>query len=139
MEGYFEDTVIFFLRNHDDQEIHSNQMALSNILSFTLPETAKGYAPAFQEIAEELFNNYMMVIGPDACKFRLCEVEFYYIDETHEDVFTHCDEQQQSLGNWYFHRTGDSFKNGTYKGLDITFGRGEVCIFYLSLMYNIYN
>jgi len=40
----------------------------------------------------------------------------------HKDVFTHCDENQQTNCQWYFHRTGKSYKGGTYKGLDITFG-----------------
>jgi 3-methyladenine DNA glycosylase Mpg len=51
--------------------------------------------------------------------------------ETHPDIFTHSHELQLSSGKWYFHRTGNSFKGGNYKGLDITFssqGYGGILI-----------
>lgn len=33
---------------------------------------------------------------------------------------------QKNLGQWYFHKFGKSYKSGTYKGLDITFGKGSI-------------
>lgn len=28
-------------------------------------------------------------------------------------------------GKWYFHRFGKTYKVGTYKGMDLTFGKGD--------------
>lgn len=41
----------------------------------------------------------------------------------HNDTFTHGDKLQLKCGTWYFHRFGSSFKGGTYKGLDLAFGK----------------
>lgn len=51
------------------------------------------------------------------------EVEFYYHDNKHPDPFVHCNQDQSKFGYWYFHRhkTG-TYKNGTFKGLDLTIG-----------------
>ena len=55
--------------------------------------------------------------------FRLCEIEFYLNTPGHPDPFVHCDEDQHHKCRWYFHKqNGKSYKSGTYKGLDITFG-----------------
>lgn len=41
----------------------------------------------------------------------------------HPDTFTHGGELQiNTAGHWYFHKAGDNYKGGTYKGLDLTFG-----------------
>lgn len=43
----------------------------------------------------------------------------------HQDTFIHGDDLQRQNGQWYFHRYGsNSYKGGTYKGLDISFGKG---------------
>lgn len=42
--------------------------------------------------------------------------------DMHPDTFTHGSPEQQTAGSWYFHKAGGSYKNGTYKGLDITLG-----------------
>lgn len=47
----------------------------------------------------------------------------------HNDTFTHGDSLQLKNGCWYFHRFGKSFKSGTYKGLDLAFGREEQKIY----------
>jgi hypothetical protein len=65
-------------------------------------------------------------------KYRICEVE-YYFKETgntgdmegtgHSDPYVHCDSEQLQKETFYFHRiNGKGFKEGTYKGMDITFG-----------------
>lgn len=56
-------------------------------------------------------------------EFRLLEVELYYYGERHRDPFAHRDPLQSEPGHWYFHRSGGSYRGGTYKGLDLTFGR----------------
>ena len=47
------------------------------------------------------------------------EIEIYYYSKGHPDIFTHSDEIQLKRGCWYFHK-----KEGSFKGLDITFGDG---------------
>ena len=55
---------------------------------------------------------------------RLLEVEAYLNAPAwdHADPFTHGDEMQLTTRRWYFHRDGASYRGGTYKGVDITFG-----------------
>ena len=74
----------------------------------------------FNSFAKELINGSQLVVNEDL--FRIIEVEFYLYNDSVKDVFTHCSEYQAQLGKWYFHRIGNSFKNGSFKGLDITFG-----------------
>lgn len=51
----------------------------------------------------------------------------YYNGRLFEDVFTHGDAQQKVTGSFYFHKSGpNSYKGGTYKGLDLVFGT-EAC------------
>jgi len=54
---------------------------------------------------------------------KIAEIEFYLKDDNHFDTFTHCDEQQLTCGQWYFHKTGNGYKGGSYKGIDITFSK----------------
>lgn len=54
--------------------------------------------------------------------YRMCELELYLTDSSHPDPFTHCDDHQMTDQCWYFHRKGSSYKEGTFKGLDITLG-----------------
>jgi len=58
-------------------------------------------------------------------RYRFTELEFYFTCKTHDDPFTHCVEVQYTLANWYFHRSGKSYKAGSYKGLDISIGNSE--------------
>jgi len=55
--------------------------------------------------------------------YRACEVEFYFRNDTHNDIFTHCDDLQKLNCRWYFHKNGSKYKSGSYKGLDVTFGQ----------------
>ena len=32
---------------------------------------------------------------------------------------------QRESGKWYFHKQGNSYKSGTYRGLDLAFGKGK--------------
>ncbi|KAJ3343705.1 hypothetical protein HDU93_006617 [Gonapodya sp. JEL0774] len=59
--------------------------------------------------------------------FRLAELEFYWNHPTdHPDPFSHKNPDQALPMRWYFHKQGRSFRGGTWKGLDITFG-GSRC------------
>jgi hypothetical protein len=70
-------------------------------------------------------NNFVIVTSK--AEYRVCEVEFYFNDgDKHQDTFTHGDPVQKNAATWYLHRMNPqapmSFKAGTYKGMDITFG-----------------
>ncbi|KAL9934490.1 hypothetical protein V8E36_006946 [Tilletia maclaganii] len=57
-------------------------------------------------------------------RFILSDIEFYHSHPTmHHDPFAHAHDSQENSGTWYFHAAGSSgFKEGSYKGLDVTFG-----------------
>ena len=77
----------------------------------------------FDRIATRLLRGtHLLVAGTP---HRLTEVEFYYFSESHPDPFTHRDPLQRARGRWYFHRTGGTYKGGSFKGIDLTFGDGE--------------
>jgi hypothetical protein len=77
----------------------------------------------FTRIADRLLNGSRIVVGNDPHRF--VEVEFYYCGEHHPDPFTHRDPLQLECGRWYFHRTRGTYRNGSFKGLDLTFGDGQ--------------
>jgi len=74
----------------------------------------------FDRIAAELLNEISLSIAGEY--HRITEVEFYYHDRLHPDPFTYRDLLQLTAEKWYFHRIGNSYRGGTFKGLDITFG-----------------
>lgn len=76
----------------------------------------------FQQIAAQLLNRTIFRVA--GREHRLIEIEFYYHGPTHADPFAHCNPLQVNLGRWYFHKTGNSFRGGSFKGLDLTFGDG---------------
>ncbi len=78
----------------------------------------------FEWIAEWLLNEAEIVCGIEV--FRIIEIEFYWWCSTiHPDPYVHRDVDQLSVGQWYFHKTGQSYRGGTFKGLDITFAKGD--------------
>ncbi len=112
---------------------------MKSLLNFK-PEdlkTHQAYEDQFTRIAECLMNEYILNVNGDY-KYRISEIEFYYndlIEEAkkgsyiHPDTFTHGDEMQRLSGQWYFHRmNGKGYKVGTYKGLDLSFGKGLVAV-----------
>jgi hypothetical protein len=74
----------------------------------------------FTPIAQCLLNGSRLVAGGQA--YRLVEIEFYFWSDTHPDPFTHRDPIQFHIGHWYFHRTRGTYRGGSFKGLDLTFG-----------------
>lgn len=74
----------------------------------------------FRRIADRLLRRTVLDVAGEP--HELCEVEFYLHGEQHPDPFTHGQPIQRSSGRWYFHRSGESYRGGTYKGLDVTFG-----------------
>lgn len=66
---------------------------------------------SFERIANDLFNNYVLIVQGE--EYRLTEIEFYYYNKkSHPDNCAHRNELQKASGKWYFHGSG----------LDITFG-----------------
>ncbi len=76
----------------------------------------------FLRIADTLLNRTTLRVGDTAN--RLTEVEVYYHGPGHEDVFAHRDPVQLHSGRWYFHRTRGSYRGGSFKGVDLSFGDG---------------
>jgi hypothetical protein len=90
----------------------------------TAPDSGESLLKWFQRIAEVLLRRTVLDVAGEA--HELCEIEFYLHGEGHPDPFTHGQALQRSAGRWYFHKSGESYRGGTYKGLDITFGPPDV-------------
>ena len=106
--------------------------------SSELKTSAGAYCPKFRsvldEIAKFLIENVKIVSAATSTaysnsvnSFAICEVEMYaYAKGVYEDRFTHRDPQQELLGTFYFHKKGGTYKGGSFKGLDVTFGSPNV-------------
>lgn len=77
------------------------------------------FESTFNYYADKLINNSFLVINGH--KYNIMEIEFYLTCKDHPDPFTHQDKDQSIPNKWYFHKKGKTYKQGTYKGLDITF------------------
>lgn len=82
------------------------------------------YPPAFRRVADLVLNRTLWHIAGKA--HRITEIEVYWNGANHRDTFAHGDPIQHNFGVWYFHRSGGEYRGGTYKGLDIAFGREDV-------------
>ncbi|MBP0017269.1 MAG: hypothetical protein J7647_06880 [Cyanobacteria bacterium SBLK] len=74
----------------------------------------------FEAIAQQILNQTHLAIAGE--NHRIVEIEFYYHNAEHPDPFTHCHPLQRTENRWYFHRRGQSYRGGTFKGVDLTFG-----------------
>lgn len=77
----------------------------------------------FPELAEYLLNNCVFKVKNNL--FRICEIEFYYFGDDHEDQYVHCNDDQLENGKIYFHKMKNSYKSGTFKGMDIALSNGK--------------
>ncbi len=95
------------------------KMKISDALYIESQTDLKTY---FANVADILLNE--TTINANKNILRIVEIEFYLNDnKNHQDPFIHGDVHQETPAKWYFHRqNGKSYKAGTYKGLDITFG-----------------
>ena len=82
--------------------------------------SAENISGAFDAAADQLLNHTDFCVFGRRC--RLLEIEFYLYCAAHPDPFAHCHETQRRFGYWYFHRVGKGYRNGSFKGLDLTFG-----------------
>lgn len=80
----------------------------------------EAHLAAFRAIAELILNRVTWRIGGDPHRFT--EIEIYCNSPGHPDTFTHGDTMQEEFARWYFHRSGGTYKSGSYKGLDLAFG-----------------
>jgi hypothetical protein len=95
-------------------------MTNTDLLRRAPPDTAAW----FDTIAALLLDGVELLAGESV--HRPVEIEFYLSSPAHPDPFAHGDPVQRANGTWYFHRSGGSYRGGSFKGLDITFG-GESC------------
>lgn len=75
------------------------------------------------EIAHELFFNCSLKAKDTL--YRIMEIEFYIYSKKFPDIYTHKNSKQKRTFSWYFHQMTEkegSYKNGSFKGLDITMG-----------------
>jgi hypothetical protein len=83
-------------------------------------------APAwFDTIADRLLNRCRLYVA--GRPHRLTEVEAYVHAPDHPDPFPHRHPIQSHPGRWYFHRTHGAYRGGSFKGVDVSVGRGVVC------------
>ena len=79
----------------------------------------------FECLANSLLNKSKLIVNE--LPHRIVEIEFYYHSPKHPDPFAHRGPLQRERGRWCFHRTGrthQSYRGGSFKGLDLTFGDG---------------
>ncbi|WAS91432.1 hypothetical protein [Nannocystis punicea] len=106
--------------------MESRTASFSEALRALVPSREAGdeaYLPAFRRIAGLVLGGAEWHVGGVA--HRITEIELYWNGAQHPDTFAHGDPIQYGLGQWYFHRTGGEYRGGTYKGVDITFGRED--------------
>lgn len=59
--------------------------------------------------------------------YKICEIELYYYTPDHPDEYVHKNDLQLTFGQIYFHQFGNgTYKNGTFRGMNLTFGRPGV-------------
>jgi 3-methyladenine DNA glycosylase Mpg len=85
-----------------------------------LKPNAVSFDDWFVALARQLLHGSRIVVA--GRPHRLVEVECYCFSDGHRDPFTHCHPLQSEPGHWYFHRSGGSYRNGSFKGLDLTIG-----------------
>jgi hypothetical protein len=63
-------------------------------------------------------------------KHQLLEIEFYFTNDLHPDPYTHCNPEQITSGNWYFHvnkrKNGQIvYREKQFAGVDVSIGDGD--------------
>lgn len=81
----------------------------------------KSLGSDFDEIAQFVLNGCLLKTKEKT--YSICEIEFYLTNNDHNDPYTHKKEEQKGFGGWYFHKHGGGYREGTFKGLDITFSK----------------
>lgn len=106
-----------------------------------IKERNKVRLKSFPDIADKLLNRTHLKCNGKI--YRICEIEFYYLNNDHKDEYTHANANQLRYARWYFHRYGSkSYKEGTYKGMDLTLGNkknNSYCGILIRSIYDIEN
>lgn len=78
----------------------------------------------FNDFVSSVMRSSVLVVGsaPHTRIFRLLELEMYCHHPVFPDPYVHCSEDQNHSCQWYFHKANQTYKGGSYKGLDITMG-----------------
>ena len=78
----------------------------------------------FIQIADDILNHKILFLPNKNKTYRIYEIEMYYCNDQHKDLYTHCHPLQLENGSFYLHRLPNkvSFKEGTYKCMDYTLG-----------------
>lgn len=107
------------MKRERDEEDEEAGAVLPQIKSF---ESRQEYEVFLEEVAFFLLHRFVLVAN--GVRYRILEVEMYVHDDNcvWKDMFAHNDSLQRQNASFYFHRSGVSFRGGTYKGLDVTFG-----------------
>lgn len=77
-----------------------------------------------EDIAAGVLNDAVLEVG--GSRFRIVELEMYKQSPDHPDPYVHSSPIQRMFGKLYFHTFRGSFREGTYRGMDITFGNEEI-------------
>jgi len=78
----------------------------------------------FGDISNQIMN--CMVFRIKDKTFRICEIEMYLNNQTHNDPYVHSNQDQKNFGKFYFHKySNGTYKSGTWKGMDIVLGNQD--------------
>lgn len=92
----------------------------------------------FDIIASNILNKSNLLINN--VSHRIIEIEFYLNNANHSDPYVHCNSDQLLSHKYYFHKfSNGSYKNGTFKGLDIVFGDEDTDTYFGILIRSIMN
>lgn len=82
----------------------------------------------FKKLAHIILNRCTLYVNNS--EFKIEEIEFYYKSKDHNDTCVHGVDDQLNNGTWYLHKyKNGSYKNGTWKGIDLTFGNRKENIY----------
>ncbi len=93
------------------------------LLKLIQQDKINNYDHWFELMASELFYNCELKLKNK--RYEITEIEFYINEPDYPDVFSHSSEDQKLNGQFCFHRLGQSYKEGNYKGVDIAIGNQE--------------
>ncbi|KAK2463728.1 hypothetical protein APHAL10511_004221 [Amanita phalloides] len=139
-------------------KVTGNTTGLEDLLDISELCGAQEIDTRFEAIANVILCDYHLVVESSQevgsrteTRYEVLELEFYlWMDDSHEDPFTHGSEEQRVSGRWYFHRSPkrstdshrtatslSGYRGGSRKGLDLTIGRRHASTSRLSPSRNI--
>lgn len=83
-------------------------------------KSVRDYCAWFDALAQEILNAHTFRIRHSF--YEITEIEFYVYDDIHTDANSHATPMQKTSLKMVFHTHGPSFKEGSYKGVDISMG-----------------